>query len=83
MPEKREDTREDERGKGWSCSSCNPAHTYLLPAQDGKLFVLKLALRQHPSVSDTKGFDSRPGISLPLMLVRKVKRKYFRGKERT
>ena len=46
-------------------------------------FILKLAFWQHPSLPHAKYFDSRPGISLPLLLGRKAKRKHFRGKEET
>ena len=78
--EKREDPK-DEREKGWFYSQCNP--TPRLPAQAEKLFILKLAFWHHPSLSDTKYFDPRPGISLPVLLGRKAKRRYFRGKEET
>ena len=45
--------------------------------------ILKLTFWQHPSLPHAKYFDSRPGISLPLLLGRKAKRKYFWGKEET
>ena len=46
-------------------------------------FILKLAFWQHLSLYQAKCFDSRPGITLPLLLGRKAKRKYFQGNEET